>query len=102
VFAWGLVRREFRRVLSLKGEPGINLKALALLAGILGVILYYWMTGQGSLDPIYYALGLKKPSGNGDIIRRLGLWPSDFYGGLEGMFKNFEDTARLVVRFLWG
>ncbi|MEB3758737.1 MAG: hypothetical protein GSR87_02630 [Desulfurococcales archaeon] len=102
VFAWGIVRREFRKILTLKGEAGINLKAIVLLVGLIGLILYYWQTGQGSLDPIYYALGLKQPSGNGDIIRKLGLWPSDFYKGLEGMFKNFENTARLVVRFLWG
>jgi len=102
ILTWALVRREFRKVLSVKGEVGVNLKAIVLLAVILGLILYYRHAGQASLDPIYYALGLKHPSGNGDIIRKLGLWPSDFYGRLEGMFKNFEDTARQVVRFLWG
>ncbi len=102
VFAWGIVRREFRKILTLKGEAGINLKAIVLLFGLLGLILYYWQIGQGSLDPIYYALGLKRPSGSGDIIRKLGFWPNDFYKGLEGMFKNFNDTAKLVVRFLWG
>jgi hypothetical protein len=102
MLAWGIVRKEFRKILSLKGEAGINFKAITLLLGILGLILYYWHIGQGSLDPIYYALGVKQPTSNGDIVKNLGLWPSNFYERLEGMFKNFEDTARLVVRFLWG
>ncbi|MCE4614585.1 MAG: hypothetical protein F7B60_03560 [Desulfurococcales archaeon] len=102
IFAWGLIRREFRRMFTLKGKGGFSVKSMVTLLGLLALIFYYWYKGQTTLDPIYYALGLKEPSVNGDIIRNLGLWPSNFYDKLEGMFKSFESTARLVVRFLWG
>jgi len=102
IFTWGLVRREFRRMLTLKGKTGFNMKSLTLLIGLLALIIYFWHQGQTTLDPIYYALGLKKPTSKGDIIRNLGLWPDNFYNRLESMFKSFESTARIVVRFLWG
>ncbi|MCE4606213.1 MAG: hypothetical protein F7B59_02655 [Desulfurococcales archaeon] len=102
ILAWGLVRREFRRMLTLKGKIGFSVKSIMLLIGLVALIVYFWYQGQTTLDPIYYALGLKEPSGKGDIIRSLGLWPNDFYSRLESIFKSFESTARFVVRFLWG
>ncbi|MEB3755515.1 MAG: hypothetical protein GSR79_01455 [Desulfurococcales archaeon] len=102
IFAWGLVRREFRRMLTLKGNIGLSVKSLILLIGLLALIIYFWHQGRTTLDPLYYALGLKEPTSKGDIIRNLGLWPVNFYNRLESMFKSFESTARFVVRFLWG
>ena len=59
------------------------------------------MLGLLSLQPVYYALGLKPPSSSGDMLS--GIWSDEaLRRSLEGMFKEFERIARIIVKLLWG
>ncbi len=99
---WRSVADKLRKLITMQGDLELNRTALALTVMMIGFLVALWQQGAGTLDPIYYALGLKAPTSSGDVISKLNLWPQDIGARIEGMFKSFEKIARLVIRFLWG
>ncbi|MDK2383222.1 MAG: hypothetical protein QI199_00235, partial [Candidatus Korarchaeota archaeon] len=86
-----VVHRGVHRGAALVAVPVALLASYAVLA-MLGIV---------PVDPIYYALGLRPPSSRGDVLS--SVWSNEaMRRSLEGMFKEFERVARIVVRLLWG
>jgi len=102
LLVWGVVRREVRRMLAMKGESGLSVKSLLLLMFLLLFIVIGWIQGRWGIESIYQALGIAPPSSQGDVLSQLGLWPHNLYTRLQDFFINLEEKARTVVVFLWG
>ncbi len=102
VALWSTISEKLKNLIMVRGSLRFNWAAAALTVMIVGFLVALWYQGAGTLDPIYYALGLEKPTGSGDVISILNLWPQGVDAKIEGMFKSFEKIARLVIKFLWG
>jgi len=99
ILVWRVFHIYVRRVVVHRGEAYRSLLAVPLSL----VVLYTVLSALGLLpqQPLYYALGLRPPSSRGDVLA--GVWNDKYIGGtLEGMFKEFERIARIVIKLLWG